>query len=132
MLKLILLLIAVSTSAYAQTNAVQALRKYIPTYDYRGVNGAGQSCSIDMYSRSGGIMVELMMPVFSKFLVTPDMEFEQTADSLRISAPTFSQDGGTVTNSLIFMGREVSLQRKYCTEERCWISGSSGCLLDPW
>lgn len=131
MLKTLILFFAVTTSAYAQTNAVEALRKYIPTYDYSGVNGAGQNCSIDMYSRSGGIMVEFVMPRFSKFLVRPEMSFELKTDFLKISAPSLVEDGGLVTNSIVFQGREVRLERNYCLNGQCWVSGSS-CHLDPW
>lgn len=130
-MKKLILLFLLSGSLYAQTNAVVALKNYIPTYDHGGVNPLGQRCSIDLYNRTGGIMVELVMPKFSKFLVMPEMEFEAGHEFLAITAPSVPENDGIVTNSLIFQGREVSLERKYCVAEKCWSSGST-CLLDRW
>lgn len=131
MVKILFLSLAVLSSVHAQSTAVEALKSYIPLYDHQGVNGLGRRCSIDLYHRSGGIMVELMMPRFSKFLVSPEMKFEMAPDRLAIIRPSYPENDGTVTNGLIFEGREVRLERKYCVGEKCWTSGTP-CLLDAW
>lgn len=77
-------------------------------------------------------MIELVTPRFSKFLVTHGMVFESRAGFLRISAEPVSENEGIVTSSLIFAGREVYLERKYCKDDRCWNSATNGCQLDPW
>lgn len=132
MIRLILLNLVLATSVFAQSTAVEALKRYIPLYDHSGINGLGQNCSIDMYTRSGGVMVELVMPRFHKFHVKPEMEYETGPQYLKISAPSFVENDGVVTNSLVFEGRNVSLERVFCKEDRCWTSTSGSCLLDRW
>ncbi len=113
-------------------NAVDALRSYIPFYRHEGVNDIGEKCSIDFFFRSDRkLMVEFMNPRLARFLLSPEDQFERQEGFFMGNHPEREENGGLVTMSLVFRGTEVQIQRRFCTEERCWVSGNT-CLLNTW
>lgn len=130
--KILLVFLTLFIASFAQANAVKALKTYIPFYDHVGVNDIGQECSIDFYHRAGGeVLVELLMPRLTKFVVGPAMNFISQDNYFTVSQPSFAENNGTVTLSLVFEGANVKVERRFCLEERCWSSGKV-CQLEDW
>lgn len=128
----LLLCLFVSFPSLAAANAVEALKSYIPLYDHYGVNDAGQKCSVDFFRRPGGaVMVEMLSPRVNKYLVEPQFPFETSEKSFKVSQPSFEENDGVVTMSLIFENSSAIIERKFCVEERCWNSRAV-CHLDRW
>lgn len=113
-------------------SAVDALRSYIPFYNHEGVNDIGEKCSIDFFLRPDkNLAVEFMNPRLTRFSLSPDDHFELGDDFFMSNRPEREENGGLVTMSLVFRGTEVQIQRRFCVEERCWVSGNS-CYLNSW
>ncbi|MCM2349313.1 MAG: hypothetical protein NDI69_04775 [Bacteriovoracaceae bacterium] len=132
MKNILLLCLLVSFPTLAAANAVEALKNYIPLYDHHGVNDAGLKCSVDFYRRLGGaVMVEMLAPRVNKFLVEPQLSFGASDKSFKVSRPSFEENDGIVTMSLIFENSSAIIERKFCVEEQCWNSRTV-CHLDRW
>lgn len=132
MKNILLLCLLVSFPTLAAVNAVEALKNYIPFYDHHGANDAGLKCSVDFYRRPGGaVMVELLTPRVNKYLVEPQLPFETSDKFFKVSQPSFEENDGIVTMSLIFENSSAIIERKFCVEERCWNSRAV-CHLDRW
>ena len=132
MSKIVLIFSTLFIASFAQANAVKALKNYIPLYDHVGVNDNGQECSIDFYHRAGDeVLVELLMPRLAKFVIKPDMSFISKDHYFSVSQPSFAENNGMVTLSLVFEGADVKVERRFCLEERCWSSGKI-CQLEDW
>ncbi len=113
-------------------DAVSALKSYIPFFEHSGVNDRYQRCSVDIYRRTGGaVMVDFISTRIHKFLVTPDLAFKRDNNYLKISQPSFVENNGVVTMSLVFEERLVKIERELCVEDRCWPS-TMECSLDRW
>lgn len=118
--------------ALSLASAVEALRSYIPFYSHEGVNDIGEKCSIDFFLRSDkNLAVEFMNPRLTRFSLSPEDKFEMGADFFLGNQPEIEENGGLVTMSLVFRGTEVQIQRRFCTQERCWVSGNI-CYLNSW
>lgn len=121
--------LVVSTSAFAQSNAVEALRRHLPAFDYMGQDTLGEKCEIDLFGQTNGsIRLELFATSRADFLITPDMAFETTPTRFVARRPGFS-DTGKVEMSLIVEGESVSIQRDFSIGERHWVSAIT-CLIE--
>ncbi len=122
-------LLLISTSSFAQTNAVEALRQHLPAFDYRGQDTLGEKCEIDLFGQTDGSMrLELFATSQAQFLITPDMAFESTPTRFVARRPGVS-DSGKVEMSLIIEGESVSIQRDFSIGERHWVSAMT-CLIE--
>ncbi len=122
-------LIFITTSSFAQTNAVGALRQHLPAFDYLGQDTLGEKCEIDLFGQTDGSMrLELFATSQAQFLVTPDMTFESTPTRFVARRPGVSETG-KVEMSLIIEGESVSIQRDFSIGERHWISAMT-CLIE--
>ena len=119
----------VSTSAFAQTNAVEAFRRFLPAFDYLGQDTLGEKCEIDLFGQTNGsIRLELFATSRADFVITPDMAFEATPTRFIARRPGTSESG-TVVMSLIVEGERVSIQRDFSNGERHWVSALT-CIIE--
>jgi hypothetical protein len=119
----------ISTSVFAQTNAVEAFRRHLTAFDYRGQDTFGEKCEIDLFGQTNGsIRLELFATSRAEFLITPDMAFESTPTRFVARRPGTSETG-TVVMSLIVEGDRVSIQRDFSIGERHWVSALT-CIIE--
>lgn len=122
-------LVLISSSVFAQTNAVEALRQHLPAFDYLGQDTLGEKCEIDLFGQTNGsIRLELFATSQAQFLVTPDMPFESTPTRFVARRPGVSESG-QVEMSLIIEGERVSIQRDFSIGERHWVSAMT-CIIE--
>ena len=122
-------LLLVSSSAFAQNNAVDALRRHLPAFDYLGQDTLGEKCEIDLFGQTNGsIRLELFATSRADFVITPDMAYESTPTRF-VARRAGTSDSGTVVMSLIVEGERVSIQRDFSNGGRHWVSALT-CIIE--
>lgn len=115
----------------AKADAIKALKDYIPFYEHQGTTDTGQRCSIDFFRYQDTLKVDLLAPRFQRFILSSNMTFESAPHFFKATQPSFPENGGVITMSLTFKGRNVQIEREYCKDEDCWSSGVI-CHLESW
>lgn len=113
----VLMLALLSTGAYAQLSATQALQSVLGENQYDGEDDLGEPCVVDVIRESGQTRVELTNTDVTRFMVVDTAPYELRAtEGLFSTALTIN--GGTNVIELTFsvkrsdeIARVVSFQR---------------------
>lgn len=119
-------LLLITSQLYA--SPIEALGSSLGFGTFDGQTESGEKCSVEIDKlSSGAVRIYLFNPRVHKFEFQESDSFEESENGLKISAPTFEEDGAHITNSFIVKGKIVGIEREFCTY-KCWTS-MRPCIL---
>lgn len=123
------LVLSLIYSSFIHASPLVAIEKSIGYGTFSGQIESGEKCSVEIDKVSASkIRLFIFNPRVSRLEITLDDHLVYLEDAVRISKPVVEENGARIINTLVIKGREVGIERTFCTY-KCWVS-MTPCFLD--